>query len=177
MTTFAEIALAAAWDVAEVPHPPGPRRLPPDRLHAPVIWSKGTQSHHKRQKPEVTRKKREIEGSDESHLRILLEGSPQAPQRLIWRWKLRRTQRVWVLFLRFPKLPVPFPCKIKRSKRCSTAARQKGGGEEEGRAEALTIEGTLDRSLAANDTAAGSCCVHGLHIEGGIRVVYVFVYA
>lgn len=47
------------------------------------------------------------------HFRVRAAGKAQAAQRLFWRWKLRRphlTQRVWVLFLLLPKLPVPFPC-------------------------------------------------------------------
>ena len=46
-------------------------------------------------------------------------GKAHAAQRLFWRWKLRRphlTQRVWVLFLLLPKLPVPFPCTYAKSK-------------------------------------------------------------
>jgi len=46
-------------------------------------------------------------------------GKAHAAQRLFWRWKLRRphlTQRVWVLFLLLPKLPVPFPYTHTKSK-------------------------------------------------------------
>lgn len=51
------------------------------------------------------------------HVLLRAEGKAQAEQRLFWRWKLRRphlTQRVWVLFLLLPKLPVPLPCKCHR---------------------------------------------------------------
>ena len=55
----------------------------------------------------------ENEGKKNIHFLLRAAGKAQAEQRLFWRWKLRRphlTQRVWVLFLLLPKLPVPFPC-------------------------------------------------------------------
>jgi len=52
------------------------------------------------------------------HFLTRAAGKAQALQRLFWRWKLRRphrTQRVCVLFLLLPKLPVPFPYKTNTS--------------------------------------------------------------
>ena len=39
MNTFTKVSLEAARDMAEVPHPLDPDRLPPDRLQAPVIYN------------------------------------------------------------------------------------------------------------------------------------------
>lgn len=60
-----------------------------------------------------------------------LAGQAQAPQRLFWRWKLRRPQRtqsVWVLFLLFPKLPVPLPCNYNKNNHEKNVRRRRRQG-------------------------------------------------
>ena len=112
--TFSEAALESARHVAQVPHPSSSGGLPANGLHAPVIWNRWlliivvkNKVRYKKQRSRIGR-----EWIRALHFLLRAAGKAQAAQRLFWRWKLRRphlTQRVWVLFLLLPKLPVPFP--------------------------------------------------------------------
>lgn len=111
--------------MAQIPHPSSTSSLPSDRLHTPVVYSKKKKKKlHFCNLPVkdsiffTFRMKKETLNTKcgrSSHVLLRAAGNPQAAQRLFWRWKLRRphlTQRVWVLFLLLPKLPVPFPCRF-----------------------------------------------------------------